>query len=186
MRTWRSPPRWMAPGGVLLTLLLLLLLPVPAPAQQAEDVLRATLPNGLRVVLVRNRLAPVVTTAVNYIVGADETPPGFPGMAHALEHTMFRGSPGLTAEQLADIGSVMGGRFNADTRQTVTQYFFTVPAEDLEVALHIESERMKSVLARDADWEQERGAIEQEVAADLSSPRYILYTKLRQALYPDS
>ncbi|HTD12058.1 MAG TPA: insulinase family protein, partial [Steroidobacteraceae bacterium] len=80
-------------------------------------VLRATLPNGLRVVIVRNTLAPVVATSVNYLVGSDEAPAGFPGTAHAEEHMMFRGSPGLTAEQLADIGSVVGGDFNANTRE---------------------------------------------------------------------
>jgi len=150
---------------------------------QAADVLRATLANGLRVLIVRNPLAPVVSTNVNYLVGADETPPGYPGTAHALEHMMFRGSPGLTADQLADIGSVMGGDFNADTRQTVTQFFYTVPAGDLDVALHIEALRMKAILASEADWKRERGAIEQEVAQDLSSPDYVLYTKLREALF---
>ncbi|HLI13657.1 MAG TPA: pitrilysin family protein [Alphaproteobacteria bacterium] len=147
------------------------------------QILRATLENGLRVILVRNRLAPVVTTGVNYLVGADETPPGFPGMAHAQEHMMFRGSPGLSAEALANIGAVMGGRFDADTRQTVTQYFFTVPAEDLDVALHIEALRMRDVDDAQADWEKERGAIEQEVTQDLSSPRYVLQTRLREALF---
>src|ERR1700757_1797545 len=107
-----------------------------AAAVPAEGVVRATLANGLRVVIVRNTLAPVVSTSVNYLVGADETPPGFPGMAHAQEHMMFRGSPGLSADQLADIGSLMGGNFNADTRQAVTQYLYTVPADDLDIALH--------------------------------------------------
>lgn len=150
------------------------------------QVLRATLANGLRVVIVHNTLAPVVSTNVNYLVGADETPPGFPGTAHAQEHMMFRGSAGLTADQLADIGSVIGGDFNAATRQTVTQYFYTVPAEDLDVALHIEALRMKDVLDSEEDWKHERGAIEQEVAQDLSSPEYVLFTKLRAALFDGS
>src|SRR5882724_2573098 len=83
-------------------------------ARAAADagVLRATLKNGLRVIIVRNTLAPVVATSVNYLVGSNETPDGFPGTAHALEHMMFRGSPGLSADQLADIGSVVGGNFN--------------------------------------------------------------------------
>jgi zinc protease len=149
----------------------------------SEGVLRATLGNGLRVVVVRNTLAPVVTTSVNYLVGSDEAPAGFPGTAHAEEHMMFRGSPGLTADQLADIGSVLGGDFNADTREGLTQYLFTVPAEDLDVALNIESLRMRGALNSAKEWSQERGAIEQEVAQDLSEPSYVLYSKMRARLF---
>ena len=148
-----------------------------------KNVLRATLKNGLRVVVVRDTLAPVVTTVVNYRVGSNETPEGFPGMAHAQEHMMFRGSPGLDANQLADISAAMGGEFDADTQQTVTQYFFTVPAEDLDVALHIESIRMSGADNSDKEWNQERGAIEQEVAQDLSNPEYVFYTKLLSAMF---
>ena len=146
-------------------------------------VLRATLPNGLRVILVRNTLAPVVATSVNYLVGSDEAPAGFPGMAHAQEHMMFRGSPGLTADQLANIGNVMGGNFNANTRESLTQYLYTVPAEDLDVALHIEAVRMQGVLDLQRDWSEERGAIEQEVAQDLSDPGYVLYERLRSIAF---
>lgn len=154
-----------------------------AAAAPDGAVLRATLENGLRVVIVRNTLAPVVATSVNYLVGADDTPAGFPGMAHAQEHMMFRGSPGLSADQLADIGSRMGGSFNADTRQAVTQYYYTVRAEDLDVALHIEALRMRGVVDAEQDWQRERGAIEQEVAQDLSNPQYVLSTRLRAALF---
>jgi len=156
-----------------------------APAQP-DSVLRATLSNGLRVIIVRNTLAPVVATSVNYLSGSVETPPGFPGTAHAMEHMMFRGSPGLTAEQLANIGNVMGGNFNANTRENLTQYLFTVPAEDLDVALHIEAIRMQAVLESADGWKQERGAIEQEVAQDLSNPSYILYSKIRKAMFADT
>ena len=145
------------------------------PSGSVDNVLRATLPNGLRIVIVRNTLAPVVATAVNYLTGSDEAPDGFPGMAHAQEHMMFRGSPGLSADQLADIGSEMGGNFNANTRESLTQYLFTVPAEDLDIALNLEAVRMRGVLDSQKDWDAERGAIEQEVAQDLSSPFYNLY-----------
>jgi zinc protease len=147
-------------------------------SEQEKGVLRATLKNGLRVVIVRNTLSPVVSTMVNYLVGSDEAPEGFPGMAHAQEHMMFRGSPGLSANQLADIIAVMGGMFDADTQQAVTQYFLTVPAKDLDVALHIESIRMRGVLDSERLWDRERGAIKQEVAQDLSDPEYVFYTRL--------
>ena len=147
------------------------------------DVLRATLKNGLRVVIVPNTLAPVATTVVNYLVGSNDVPPDFPGTAHAQEHMMFRGSPGLSADQLAAVTAALGGMFNADTQQTVTQYFSTVPAKDLETALHVEALRMRGVIDSDAGWNQERGAIEQEVAQDLSSPEYVFYSRLVAALF---
>jgi zinc protease len=152
-------------------------------AEENSNVTRATLPNGLRVVVVRDVLAPVVTTVMNYQVGSNEAPEGFPGMAHAQEHMMFRGSPGLSADQLADISAAMGGNFNADTQQNVTQYFFTVPAEDLDVALHMEALRMRGSLDTDALWNEERPAIEQEVARDLSNPQYVFYTQLLDAMF---
>ena len=154
-----------------------------SPGAAASQVLKATLANGLRVVIVRNTLAPVVATAMNYLVGSDEAPDGFPGMAHAQEHMMFRGSAGLTADQLANIASLMGGNFNADTRESLTQYLFTVPAEDLDVALNIEAVRMRDVSDGQKDWDAERGAIEQEVAQDLSNSFYILYQNLRTKLF---
>jgi zinc protease len=152
-------------------------------AGKEEGVLRAKLENGLRVVIVRNALAPVVTTMVNYLVGSNEAPEGFPGMAHAQEHMMFRGSPGLSANQLADIIAAMGGMFDADTQQTVTQYFLTVPSEDLDLALQIEAIRMRGVLDTEKLWSQERGAIEQEVAQDFSNPEYLFYTKVLADLF---
>ena len=158
----------------------LIMFPMIAQAghAQAQEVLRANLSNGLRVVIVRDPLVPVATTTVNYLVGSDEAPTGFPGMAHAQEHMMFRGNPGLSADQLARITAEMGGDFDADTQQSVTQYSFSVPAEDLDIALHIEAIRMKGVLDTEKLWAEERGAIEQEVAQDLSNPEYIFYTTL--------
>jgi zinc protease len=156
---------------------------MPAQAAATADVLRATLANGLRVVVVPNDLAPVVTTEVNYLAGSNEAPDGFPGMAHAQEHMMFRGSPGLSADQLANIIALMGGDFNADTQQNVTQYFLTIPKDDLDIALNVEAMRMRDVLDSDELWAQERGAIEQEVAQDLSNPEYVLSMRLLEDLF---
>jgi zinc protease len=167
----------------LALILFLLFFPSVSLCTESKDVLRTTLVNGLQVVIVKNTLAPVVTTQVNYLVGSNEAPDGFPGTAHALEHMMFRGTPGLSAAQLANIIALMGGSFNADTSQTITQYYLTVPKDDLEIALHVEALRMKGVLSSQELWEQERGAIEQEVARDLSNPEYLLYIGLLDKMF---
>jgi len=87
-----------------------------------------------------------------------------------------RAAKGLSTNQLADIGTLMGSNNNAQTEQTITRYFYVVPSKDLEYALHIFAIQMHGVLDTQADWEQERGAIEQEVAADLSNPFYRFFT----------
>jgi zinc protease len=158
----------------------------PTQVPKPLELVRRTLTNGLQVIVVPNRLAPVVTTVLNYRVGSDEAPPGFPGTAHALEHLMFRGSPGLSGEQLAELAAALGGNFNADTQQGATQYFFTIPAGDLNLALHIEAIRMRGLSQNNQLWNQERGAIEQEVAQDLSDPEYVFYTKLLKILFKDT
>ena len=171
---------------VSLAVAVLFLLPISARAAGEGNIVRATLKNGLRVVVVRNALAPVVTTEVNYLAGSNEAPEGFPGMAHAEEHMMFRGSPGLSASQLATIDAALGGESNADTQQVVTQYFLTVPADAIDAALRIEAIRMRAALNTEELWRLERGAIEQEVAQDLSDPQYIFYTRLLEALFADT
>jgi zinc protease len=148
--------------------------------------LRATLGNGLRVVIVRDPVGPVVTTEMNYLVGSDDCPPDFPGMAHAQEHMMFRGVDGLTADQLTAITAELGGDVNADTRETVTQYHFTVPAGDLDLALRVDASRMRDVDDSETEWERERGAIEQEVSMDDSSPQYILFRSLDAVAFADT
>jgi zinc protease len=152
-------------------------------AADPSNVTRATLSNGLQVVIVRNALAPVVTVELNFKVGGDETPPGFPGSAHAEEHMAFRGCTGMTADQTAAIYAQLGGRDNADTQQNITQYYTTVPAADLDVALQAQASCLRGVDDSEAEWAHERGAIEQEVSRDLSNPTYKFIDRLNQDMF---
>ncbi len=152
------------------------------PPRNAQ-VMRATLDNGLRVVIVRDPLAPVVTVEVNYLAGGDETPAGFPGMAHAQEHMAFRGCSSLTADQIAAIFAQLGGAGNADTQQNITQFFETVPADDLDIALRTDADCMRDIQDSQTEWAEEKGAIEQEVARDLSNPTYKFITRANEDMF---
>lgn len=154
-----------------------------AQNDRANNVTRATLDNGLRVVIIRDPLAPVATIEDNYLVGGSETPAGFPGMAHAQEHMAFRGCTGLTADQIAAIYAQLGGFMDADTQQTITQYYVTVPSQDLDVALRVDASCMAGVQDSQEQWSQERGAIEQEVSRDLSNPLYKFIVRLNEDLF---
>lgn len=156
--------------------------PVPAAAA-ASDVLRATLDNGLRVVIVRDTLAPMVTTQITYLAGGYQTPKGYPGTAHALEHMMFRDSKGMTGSQLNEMTGKMGGQNNAFTTNDATQYYFVTPASYLDILLNIEATRMRGALLTDKDWGLEKGAIEQEVSRDISQPSYLAFEKAERVLY---
>jgi zinc protease len=171
-------------ASALAALMLAASVPALAADPGAGDVLRATLPNGLRVVIVRDPLAPVVTEEVTYSVGGNDTPPGFPGMAHAQEHmAASRATRELSSDQIAAITTLLGGDFNADTEQTVTQYYITTPADYLDAALRVEAARMRDTLDLQSEWAQERGAIEQEVSHDVSSAFFRFYEKALAALF---
>jgi len=150
---------------------------------QTNNVTRATLDNGLRVVIVRDALAPVVTVENNYLVGANEVPAALVGLAHAQEHMAFRGCTGISADQIAAIYAQLGGLMDADTQQNITQYFVTVPAQDVDLALRVDAACMTDVDDSQGQWAEERGAIEQEVARDLSNPTYKFITRLNHDLF---
>lgn len=153
------------------------------PRAGAENITRATLSNGMRVVIIRNTLAPVATVQANFIVGGNETPDGFPGMAHAQEHMSFRGCAGMDADQTSTIYALLGGDNNADTQQYITQYFATIPAADLDVALKAQATCLRGVDNSQAQWDQERGAIEQEVQRDLSNPTFKFIDRLNGVMF---
>jgi zinc protease len=169
-------PRALVGAALAAALLIGPLAPAGAqPQAPSVEVVRATLPDGMRVVVLRDTLAPVVATWMNYLAGADDE--SVTGTAHAQEHMMFRGSQTLGASQFSQTTAVTGGTDNADTQNEVTQFFFEVPVQDLDIALHLERSRATGVLDAQTGWNEERGAITQEVTRDNSSAIYRLYTR---------
>jgi zinc protease len=158
----------------------------PTAEAERSNVVRAILDNGLRVVIVRDAMAPMVTTQITYFAGSYEAPRGFPGTAHALEHMMFRDSKGLSGSQLNEMTGKMGAENNAFTTNDATQYYFVAPAQYVDLLLKIEATRMRGAQLTDKDWALEKGAIEQEVSRDISDPGYLAFADAERALYADT
>lgn len=154
---------------------------VPAAS---TGIVQATLANGMRVVLLTNKLAPVTTTVVTYGVGSDDDT--MPGIAHATEHMMFRGTADVSATQFAEMAARAGAQYNAQTTNISTRYYFELPSAYTGLALRLEADRMTGALDRESDWKTERNAIEQEVRAHQSVPGAKLQAKLRHAFFGDT
>src|SRR5262245_16658807 len=140
-----------------------------------EFLLRA---NGLKVLLLQNRVAPVVTFAVVYHVGSRNEAVGHTGARHLLEHLMFKGTPDYNRENGTAIAAVleaMGARFNATTWFDRTNYYETLPSAKLDVAMKIESSRMRGSLLRDADRQPEMTVVRNEFERGENSPFQVLY-----------
>lgn len=158
-------------------------LPVAGKSQGAPaiEMSHATLTNGLQVYVLRDRLSPVVTMYTNYLTGANDEP--VTGIAHAQEHMMFRGSKTIDASQFSTATAITGGNYNADTQSEITQYFFEMPAQYLDIALNLERSRATGILDKQKDWEAERGAITQEVTSDNSGASFRLYSKMNEHIF---
>lgn len=175
---------------IVIAALLVALASSSARAQQTggpgdTGIYTTTLKNGLRVVVVEDHAAPVVQTAVWYHFGSLDETTGKTGLAHALEHMMFRGTETLNASGLDDIVARLGAQMNGETTYDYTQLYLTMPADKVDVGLAIESDRMHNALIRQADWSVERGAVLNELEGDEGSPFFVLLQKVRAAAYPD-
>ena len=135
----------------------------PAPtAVQNIDFTEDTLPNGLRVIYAPLHQAPVVQVRVLYHVGSRDERPDRQGFAHMFEHMMFRGSKHVPPQEHMRLVDQVGGVCNAFTSFDQTVYHDTVPAEDLEMALYLEADRMSSFKVTDDIYQIERKVVAQE------------------------
>jgi zinc protease len=121
-----------------------------------------TLQNGLQVVVVIDRRAPAVTQMLWYKAGAMDEPVGKSGIAHFLEHLMFKGTTNVAAGEFSRHVARLGGRENAFTSADYTGYFQQVPAEKLELVMRLEADRMVNLRIDPADVEMERRVVLEE------------------------
>lgn len=136
----------------------LLVLPVMAAANPFET----RLPNGLKLIVKEDRRAPTVTQMVWYRVGALDEAPGHGGLAHALEHMMFRGTETLGPGEFDRRVAEVGGSSNAFTTQDYTAYFELVPREALAAMMQLEADRMATLRIDDALFAKELEVIREE------------------------
>jgi zinc protease len=173
---------------MLAVVLIAVVLPQAAWAQTGPGdggIFTTTLRNGLRVVVVEDRAAPVVQTGVWYGFGSLQETPGKTGLAHALEHMLFRGTPEISAGGLDDIVARLGARMNGETNYDYTHFYFEMPADKLDVALYIDADRMAHAALHASDWAIERNAVLNEIDGDDSSPFFNLLARVRAAAFPD-
>lgn len=148
-----------------------------------RNVYQETLANGLQVIVVEDHAAPVVQESVWYRFGSLYETPGKTGLAHALEHMMFRGTPTLSAGGLDNLTARLGAQVNGQTDYDYTQFYFVVPSDKLSVAMAIDADRMQHLALRPADWNIERLAVLNELDGDESSPFFNLLSRVRAAAY---
>jgi zinc protease len=161
----------------------------PADALQASESptgqLRV-LPNGMRIVVVEDHAAPVAQVQIWYRFGALDETPGKTGLAHALEHMMFRGTKDLSSAGLDDMAARLGADVNAETENEMTHFFFVVPANHAETVMRVEADRMRNLRLDPNDWNLERGAVLEEYAQRQSNPVSAFLFNVNQRVYPNS
>jgi len=139
------------------------------------------------VVLEDHAAAPVVQIQTWYRFGALDETPGKTGLAHALEHMMFRGTHAISSAGLDDTVLRLGADLDAQTQNELTHYYFVVPANQVDTVLRIEADRMRNLKLDAKDWSLERGAVLQEWAQDHSNPVFsLLFGPVAEAIYPGS
>lgn len=144
-------------------LLVWLALAIPAAAGTIWDrVVETTLPNGLKVLLVEEPKSPVVSVQVWYRVGARNEPLGKGGLAHMLEHLMFKGTPKTGPKQFSQIVRRNGGVDNAHTAQDATAYYIDFAADRVRLALELEADRMANLLFEEKEFLPERDVVAEE------------------------
>lgn len=141
------------------------------------------LDNGLKVLLKPNRETPMISWQVWYKVGSRNEPLNLTGIAHYLEHIMFKGTQVFKKGEIAQSIQLRGGIFNAFTGDDYTAYFENFSPENLELAIRLEADRMRNSRIDHDEVELERSVIVSELEGNKNNPQNLLYETLREAAF---
>lgn len=143
-------------------------------------------PNGMNILLIQDNSAPVVTVQIVYRVGSKHEVPGNTGSTHLLEHLNFKGTPTFNKRNGNAIFNVlqgMGAQMNATTWYDRTNYFETIPSDKIELALHIESDRMRNSLLLKEDKDAEMTVVRNEFERGENNPNSLLKKEIWATAY---
>src|SRR5438093_8016482 len=147
---------------IFLTAILSLLLTIPAAMAQSVKFTEHKLKNGLRVILSEDHSAPTYSISVTYNAGSRDERDGRTGFAHLFEHMMFQGSENVGKGEHFVLIENNGGGMNGSTNTDRTEYHETLPANQLDLGLFLEADRMKSLVINQANLDNQRETVKEE------------------------
>jgi zinc protease len=150
-------------------------LPVAAAKPVDVPVVYYKLPNGLKVVISEDHVAPVVTVGVYYNVGFRVEPKGRTGFAHLFEHMMFQGSANVKKFEHVKYVEANGGSTNGHTDFDYTNYFETLPSNRVEMGLWLESDRMRSLDISEENLKNQQNVVSEEIRVNVLNTPYQLF-----------
>jgi zinc protease len=157
-----------------------------APRNVRVDFKETTLKNGLRVITVEDHSAPVIALSITYNVGSRNEREGRTGFAHLFEHMMFKGSENVGSGEHYMLIFNNGGNMNGTTNEDRTNYFEVLPANQLDMALFLESDRMKSLAITKENLDNQRNAVQEERRLGVDNQPYGKSSERQQELLYDN
>jgi zinc protease len=179
-----SSPRFVSVAAALISLVTFSAGAAAQTTFASEPPASFTLPNGLQVVVIQDHRTPVVTQMIWYKVGSADETPGKSGLAHFLEHLMFKGTAKHPAGEFSQAVLSIGGNENAFTSVDYTGYFQRVPREQLASMMDFEADRMTGLVLKDENVLPERDVVLEEYNMRVANnPEARLNEQIMAALY---
>jgi zinc protease len=162
------------------------ILAVPKAGNVHVDFKETKLKNGLRVITVEDHSAPVIALDITYNVGSRNEREGRTGFAHLFEHMMFKGSENVGTGEHFYLIFNNGGNMNGTTNEDRTTYYEALPANQLDLALFLEADRMRSLVINKANLDNQRNAVQEERRLGVDNQPYGESGEVQQHLIYDN